>query len=302
MESAGYLALFLAAVVIAGCTGGEAGMFKCGDGSYVSDPLECKAAAKPKVDVEKALKVCEGMRSEDMHACYTNVAVKEGDLSVCDRIGDREWTGFCYAKLNMTSPWGEEAVEETVDAQPEATTTSTSTTVKPADCGNGIVDDGEECDMGRVCAGSEGVCGVSSSGLMATCQYAGKCDWSGQVGLFGEYDIGQCLGCHSPGTDYQCLCISQTVEPSNTTGKAKPGAKVTNSTSWAAGQKSNYDDGGEVAYHKECSAGRCLKTKGEGVDECADDGACRHYACTGGRCYLFMTPGSSSCKTNEECA
>jgi len=303
MEAAGYLVLFLAAVLISGCIGGEGEKFRCDDGSFVSNPLECKAAAKPKADPEKALKVCDGLRSDDRHACYTNVAVKDGDLSVCDRIDDREWVRFCYGKLNMTPTWVEDAPEETSSTNPRTTTTSTSTTIKPIVCGNGVLDEGEDCDMGRVCAGSEGVCGIASSGLLATCQYAGKCDWSSQTSLAGEYDIGMCLGCYSPGTDNQCLCIGQKTIGRNTTGKkTTSGAKITNSTAWAAGQKSNYDDGGEIVYHKECSGGRCLNVKGAGANECTDDTKCRHHECTGVRCYLVMTPGTDSCKADAECA
>jgi len=282
----------LAVILILGCIGQQQIILKCPSGETVTDYNDCP---KPTFQTGKpalvaAIRECDKSTDIDVkYACYTGAALDNNDLKTCDSIDDRWWKYFCYQKLGGDWVWG--PLETTTTRLTTTTTVITSTTTTTL-CGNGILDPAEECDMGQVCSGTEGVCGLTpTKPTMATCLIDEQCNWNIQTTVSGQYIMGSCNGCLGPNSKNPCRCMG--VNVLNYTIIPLPaGVNATPTTTLAL-------------YHSRCQDGFCYKEAGEGINECSTSDDCRHYDCViesgKNKCGLVRTPGTSSCTSDSQC-
>jgi hypothetical protein len=200
--------ILVSALILSGCVGGDTNTpsFECFDGRMVLHPGECLALDEVHVDFGASIEPCHLMEGEGKDMCYADAAIRLSDLSVCDNIEDMGWRYICYQKLGGVWIWDSVMTSSTATS---TTTTSTSTSsTMPSLCGNGVIDGGESCDIGSLCEGADGVCGIGhdSRGLV-TCMVDGVCDWNNQVMASGGYDMGSCNQCYGPGHERECQCM-----------------------------------------------------------------------------------------------
>jgi len=212
---------------------------------------------------------------EKRNACAVSVAENKSDVSICDGLDDVLWKIICYKQLNATDKL---AAIKTTTTRPSTTTTTlraTTTTTLPA-CGNGRLDNGEECDVGSLCSHADGVCSIM--GGVAVCLYNTSCDWSIQYSTDGkDYNMGPCTSCYSPNHKFGCMCFRAGVSPGLTT-----------STTLSGG-------------HLSCVNGLCKWVKGEGENECSRNMQCYHFECEDKECKQVMEPGENECEKNIDC-
>ena len=279
------------AVFVCGCLEGPT-RYVCGDGRKVDSPGDC-TEAKATTTTSRALKdlaECDKIEfDENRYACMANAAIKYKDLSVCDRIEDGTWKWVCYDKLNKSGVLGTfELPTTTARKARRQTTTSTSSTTTTIKCGNGAMDEGEDCDPGTLCQGLDGVCSIlPGEPRLVTCMANGKCDWNRQVMAEGAYDMGKCIGCFGPNATDPCLCMES--------------PKVNNTRKVSTGWRDVTENPVEKVYHKVCFEGHCTKADGDGKDECILDNQCRHNECVSGKCWMVRTPGRNTCVNDEQC-
>jgi hypothetical protein len=290
------LAVSVAAVMMAcGCMS-QSNMATCPDGTTVSDLLYCPGGAPTTtVNIQAVLAECDRFKSDDdRNGCYTNAAASVSDLGVCDRINNSEWRWVCYDQLNQSSVLGPLDISTTtLKSRPRATTTTTDTTTTTLSlCGNGVIDEGEECDPGALCKGDDAVCGISGTQRLVTCMAEGICDWNSQNPATGAYDLGRCNGCFREKNESACKCLGQQV------------VDVLNITYTVGGVVKTENPPPGLTYHV-CQEGRCLKSTAPppiGTGECSGDSGCRHTECVKSKCTMFRTPGPSTCTEDAQCA
>jgi hypothetical protein len=296
----------LALSVLCGCMSSDE-EYQCPDGTYVTTSDECPPPATTATtldQVSRAQQCTEMDDGEYKYACYTDVAVEAGDLSICDKIKSNTWWRYCYEKLNMSQILPPEETTTTLSKLEEdslTTTTTTSTTTIP--CGNGVMDPGEECDIGRICEHADGVCTISSTkSKLAVCLYNNTCYWGTQVGVNGVYDLGGCNGCYGRNSTNRCKCLGQIVINSTVADLDHGEGNVMNDTVFAqSGRGDVTPTTSPVMDHKECTGGLCRKVSGKGVDSCTGDSTCRHKVCSGLKCTTILSPGLSECNADTDC-
>jgi hypothetical protein len=270
----------------------QSGDYVCNDGTVAPTPDACPNlnAVNTAPDVNVLLAKCDKFSDpEDRGSCYTITAIDTKDLSICDRLSDKIWKVVCYRKLNMSHLLPVETTTTLLTTTSTVvTTTTTTTTIK---CGNGVIDSGEECDIGELCLGDDGVCGIIKGPQpMAVCLIGGKCDWNLQSPAREKHDMGQCNGCFGPTNESMCLCLKT---PSYGQNASNNGGAIIGTA----------DD--NLEHHLECNQGRCARVDGEGTDSCTSDDGCRHYECQvwngNNVCGIVRTPGASTCTKDVDC-
>ncbi|MFH0863298.1 MAG: hypothetical protein V1875_09780 [Candidatus Altiarchaeota archaeon] len=301
MRQPAHLPLIVALAVMCGCLGGTE-TYTCPDGRQAQGPEECmsRGVVSTTLGYNARIRQCEGEYDDEFRfACLTNLAIDASDLSLCDRMGNMTWVRYCYGKLNMSHilpPEEATALPAAVSTTLQVTSTTTTSTLP---CGNGILDEGEECDIGGICPKADGVCSISPTAWrLAVCLYNTTCEWDTQVAVMGGYDLGGCSGCHGRGSPQACACIRQLVLNSSTI-KTTPGAKINDTQFAESGRGSPTTTAHQ--YHTECSGGLCRKVDGKGIDGCTTDSSCRHNECVGGKCVMVRSPGVNGCKADVEC-
>jgi hypothetical protein len=294
------LPLVLAVLLACGCIENP-DEYACPDGSMAPSLDACPIVSSPPptVDVVKKLSDCDAETViDERYACYTNTAIASKDLSVCDKITSDVWHRFCYRKLNMSMLLPpEETTTITIRTLPTLTITSTTTTT--LQCGNGVVDGEEKCDVGGLCQEADGVCGIlDKAPHLVTCLVNGTCDWNSQISPTTPYAMGACMGCYGPSHPNHCSCIGPNIV--NTTSATIPGAQVTNTSTWVGVEETKTT---VKQTHSECDGGLCRQIAGPGTDTCTSTDQCRYYACDANKkCVLYRTPGTSTCKDDTTCA
>ncbi len=225
------------------------------------------------VELPKCLSIQE---IEPKAMCIVLFAKHKEDPKICENILDREWKMICYRELGENSL--ADALTTTTVTTTSTTTTSTSTTSTSILCGNGIIDAGEDCDVGVTCTYANGVCSHDENKRRAICRYNETCDWQTAISTQSiKIDMGECNGCFGPTHPFGCLCI-ETPKLNRTTTTTLPDR-------WYYG----------------CNEGACIVVEGNGTHECLKNSHCFHWECSGELCEIVTEPGNSTCQANVDC-
>ena len=213
---------------------------------------------------------------EDKKSCFIIEAIYKNDSSICESFEDVDWKIFCLRQL------GEDEMADSYTTTTTSTVSTTSTTgifwttTTTIKCGNGVIDWGEDCDIGSLCEHADGVCNIRPDLGLATCLVNKTCVWSIRYPLSGvDYDLGKCNGCYGKDHERACKCFG-VINELITTTTLEP-------------------------HHLKCSSTECIKVLGEGVDECQLNSDCFHWECKGKSCVLTAGAKEDSCESDFEC-
>lgn len=262
---------------VSGCESSETSKFTCDDGSLVDDLSQCNFIPTTTTlhFTDKVMKCEELPLGEDRDICMIMVAVEAKQTDLCKRIQDPGWQKICFTKLNATQLMPSTS---STTSTTSSTTSSTSTTSTTLLCGNGIIDDGEDCDTGTLCHDFDGVCSLlGEQRKIAICLDGTSCQWNIQTNIAdSRFDLGRCNGCFGPSHVKACDCVENLQVLNYTTTTLKTG-------------------------HYKCSGGKCQYVASGGNDDCVMNRDCFHYSCDSGTCEKVDEPGNTTCESNFDC-
>lgn len=157
-------------------------------------------------------------------------------------------------------------------------------------CGNGIVDGGEQCDVGGGL-----INGVRYGAAKDTCplSYSCRSDCTCQPGIVTPRCGDGYISGPEQGANEECDLGGRQGAPTLPDTCPPP----THCSYICRCEEEEVDDG----MHYECVEGGCMLVEGEGQNECLYDYNCRHYECQDEECVEVFTPGENECLTSETC-
>ncbi len=268
------LLLVASFVVMSGCFDTEDKTYTCADGKNVSNALLCQIRKPPMTQPGVNLDVCKNVSGEEKDTCISLIALEHGDRRICSMVESLEWRNICYLKLNATDAIVSTSIVTTTVPAPRTTRSTTSTTLL---CGNGVLDEGEECDIGSMCKGMDGLCSlVGLKNDRFVCLSGETCNWNVELSASGyTYDMGSCIGCYGNSQTYECTCMREIRPLATTTTLAVVSSK--------------------------CDNGICVWSEVDGPVECGQNRDCFHFECEGLECVMEKTPGNNTCTQSAEC-
>ncbi len=167
------------------------------------------------------------------------------------------------------------------------------TDCKPKRCGDGIVDSGEECDIGEMRCDDGSLCAVLDDDIT---RWKDTCIWNPVV----PSNQGSCKPIETNDCDSNCKAKDPSQSSSSSSSSSSDDDDGTSSSSSSFGFSSNKTG----PFHTICNDNSCELVAGNGRNECVLSLGCgteSHLECNNNSCKQIAGPGAHQCHPQIGC-